>query len=252
MLDEVLVLVMDAAIDATGAERGFIMLANREGELEFTIAPRAASVTLSGQSFATSQKIPQQVFSTGREQIVADLREGGYGRRASRHRGARHSATCCARRCGSSGTGRDRPPTPIIGRLASCISTAAKRAPAVAGARSALESVATEAASAIESARLYREATEKARMERELQLAAEIQRALLPERCCRVRTSTWRAPRSRAERSAETSSTISTSRAAFGFALGDVAGKGPPAALLTAMIQGVVLRAGGRPTRRRS
>ena len=35
VLDEVLVLVMDSAIDATGAERGFIMLANAKGELEF-------------------------------------------------------------------------------------------------------------------------------------------------------------------------------------------------------------------------
>ena len=38
VLDEVLELVMDAAIAATGAERGFIMLANSSGELEFKIA----------------------------------------------------------------------------------------------------------------------------------------------------------------------------------------------------------------------
>src|SRR5688500_15630437 len=37
VLEEVLVLVMDSAIDATGAERGFIMLANAKGELEFKI-----------------------------------------------------------------------------------------------------------------------------------------------------------------------------------------------------------------------
>ena len=45
----------------------------------------------------------------------------------------------------------------------------------------ALEAFATEAAAAIESARLYRESAEKARLEQDLQLAAEIQRALLPQ-----------------------------------------------------------------------
>ena len=49
--------------------------------------------------------------------------------------------------------------------------------------RHALEAFVTEAAAAIDSARLYRESAEKARLESELQLAAEIQRALLPEAC---------------------------------------------------------------------
>ena len=48
VLDEVLVLVMDSAIDATGAERGFIMLANPKGELEFKIARARGKVTLVG------------------------------------------------------------------------------------------------------------------------------------------------------------------------------------------------------------
>ena len=106
-------------------------------------------------------------------------------------------------------------------------------------ARSALAAVAGEAALAIESARLYREATEKARLERELQLAAEIQRALLPE-----------ALQSGAHFDVAAASIpcraiggdffdyFNLPDGTFAFALGDVAGKGPPAALLTAMIQG--------------
>ena len=38
VLDEVLTLVIDSALDVTKAERGFMMLANAEGELEFKIA----------------------------------------------------------------------------------------------------------------------------------------------------------------------------------------------------------------------
>ena len=47
--------------------------------------------------------------------------------------------------------------------------------------RGTLEAFATQAAIAIESARLYAESAEKSRIERELRIAADIQRALLPE-----------------------------------------------------------------------
>jgi sigma-B regulation protein RsbU (phosphoserine phosphatase) len=106
-------------------------------------------------------------------------------------------------------------------------------------ARSALAVVAGEAASAIESARLYREAIEKARLERELQLAAEIQRALLPEACqsgAHFEVAAASVP-CRAI-GGDFFDYFNQPDGTFGFVLGDVAGKGPSAALLTAMIQG--------------
>ena len=48
-------------------------------------------------------------------------------------------------------------------------------------ARTALEALATEAALAIENARLYQEGVEKARLDEELRTASRIQQALLPE-----------------------------------------------------------------------
>ena len=196
-------------------------------------------MTLSGQSFATSQKIPQQVFETGQERIVADLREGDF---AGQHLGTvalgiRH-VLCTPLRVvryldHSSADAEQRP----IGVL--YLDSREKGQLMSGAARNALEAVAGEAASAIESARLYREATEKARMERELQLAAEIQRALLPE-----------AMQSGAHFDVAASSIpcraiggdffdyFNLADGRFGFTLGDVAGKGPSAALLTAMIQG--------------
>ena len=47
--------------------------------------------------------------------------------------------------------------------------------------RAALETLAAEASVAIENARLYREKLEKAKMEQEMRIAAEIQQALLPK-----------------------------------------------------------------------
>src|SRR5947208_8305481 len=75
VLDDVLALVLDSAIDVSGAERGFIMLANAENELEFKLARGRGRVTLPGKSFETSRKIPEEVFSTGQERVVADLLE---------------------------------------------------------------------------------------------------------------------------------------------------------------------------------
>lgn len=239
VLDEVLVLVMDSAIDVTGAERGFIMLANAKGELEFKIARARGRVTLSGQSFATSQKIPQEVFASGREQIVADLMDGNL---AGQHLGTvalgiRH-VLCTPLRVVryfelSDAVSDQRP----IGVL--YLDSREKGQLLSSSTRAALETVAVEAASAIESARLYREATEKARLERELQLAAEIQRALLPE-ALQSGPHFDVAAASLPCRSigGDFFDYFNLPDGHFAFTLGDVAGKGPPAALLTAMIQG--------------
>src|SRR3954462_14582447 len=76
VLDEVLAMVLDSAIEVTGAERGFIMLANREKVLKLKLARPRGKVTLPGRTFETSRKIPETVFATGRQTIVEDLLDG--------------------------------------------------------------------------------------------------------------------------------------------------------------------------------
>src|ERR671912_624657 len=76
VLDEVLTLVLDSALDVTKAERGFVMLARPDGELEFKIARGRGRITLPGTSFTTSTKIPREVFLTGQSRIVGDLMDG--------------------------------------------------------------------------------------------------------------------------------------------------------------------------------
>ncbi len=107
--------------------------------------------------------------------------------------------------------------------------------------RAALETLATEAAVAIENARLYRETMEKARMEQEMRIAAEIQQALLPKAGRVGRATSDAAAASLPCRSigGDFFDYVDLSDGSFGFALGDVAGKGPPAALLSAMMQGM-------------
>ena len=94
---------------------------------------------------------------------------------------------------------------------------------------------------AMESARLYREILERAQLEQDVRIAADVQRALLPDL-------------QRKSEAFEVAAASLPCRAiggdfldyvdlptgAFGFVLGDVAGKGLPAALLAAQLQGIL------------
>jgi steroid delta-isomerase-like uncharacterized protein len=101
--------------------------------------------------------------------------------------------------------------------------------------------LARELGTAIESAQLYRETLERARLERDIKVAAGIQRELLPQgRYVRPGFEVAAASvRCRAV-GGDFFDYFELSDGAVGLALGDVAGKGPPAALLTAVFQGIL------------
>ena len=240
VLDDVLSLVLDSGIEVSGAERGFIMLAPPTGELEFKMARGKGRTTLPGSSFATSRKIPEEVFRTGEPRIVADLLDGEL---ANMHTGTvalgiRH-VLCVPLRLvryldRAEAAGEER----RIGVL--YLDNREKGTLLSNSTRAALETLATEAAVAIENARLYRETMEKARMEQEMRIAAEIQQALLPK-AGRSGVFFKAAAASLPCRSigGDFYDYVDLSNGSLGFALGDVAGKGPPAALLSAMMQGI-------------
>jgi phosphoserine phosphatase RsbU/P len=252
VLDDVLSLVLDSAIDISGAERGFIMLSSAPSspdavetdtpeELEFKLARGRGRTTLSGGSFATSRKIPEEVFRTGEPRLVADLLDGEL---ANVHMGTValgiRNVLCVPLRLvryldrAEAGVGEER----RIGVL--YLDSRDKGTLLSMSTRAALETLATEAAVAIENARLYRETMEKARMEQEMRIAAEIQQALLPK-TGRVGGYFAAAAASLPCRSigGDFFDYVDLPDGALGFALGDVAGKGPPAALLSAMMQGM-------------
>jgi serine phosphatase RsbU (regulator of sigma subunit) len=237
VLDEVLIRVMDLALDVTKADRGFVMLANADGELEFKIARGRGRTSLSGTSFTTSEKIPREVFLTGQSRIVQDLMEGNWqDHNGTIAVGIRH-VQCVPLRVTAMSAAPSVASNPRIigvlyldGKERSTMTSTATQA--------ALEGFATQAALAIDSARLYAESAEKARIERDLKIAAEIQRALLPE---------GRFDSASVDLAAESIPCrtvggdfydyLDIGEDGLGFALGDVAGKGPPAALLAAAVQ---------------
>jgi serine phosphatase RsbU (regulator of sigma subunit)/pSer/pThr/pTyr-binding forkhead associated (FHA) protein len=240
VLDDVLALVLDSAIEVTAAERGFIMLANADNDLEFKLARGRRHQTLPGTTFATSRKIPEEVFRTGEPKILADLLDGEL---ANVHMGTValgiRNVQCVPLKLVRYVDRADD----VAGerRIGVLYLDSREKGSFLAGStRGALETLATEAAVAIENARLYRETMEKAKMEQEMRIAAEIQQALLP-RAGHAGAFFRTAASSLPCRSigGDFYDYVDLPNGAFGFALGDVAGKGPPAALLSAMMQGI-------------
>ncbi len=240
VLDEVLALVLDSAIEVSGAERGFIMLANPTKQLEFKLARARGKVTLSGKTFETSRKIPETVFTTGQQTIVEDLLDGDL---ALAHTGTvalgiRHVLCTPLRIVRYVDRAEQRGADESIGVL--YLDSRERGALKSSAARAALDTLSAEAALAIENARLYREALEKAKFEQELKVAAAIQQSLLP---ASNRTGAFftTAASSVACRSVggDFYDYVDLPNGDFGFILGDVAGKGSPAALLAAAVLGM-------------
>jgi serine phosphatase RsbU (regulator of sigma subunit) len=243
VLDDVLALVLDSAIDVSGAERGFIMLAGDDGTLEFKMGRGRGQVPLEGSTFQTSRKIPEEVFETGEARLIADLLDGDL---ANVHMGTvalgiRHVL------CVPLNVVRYVEDATAVGPLAAkrigvvYLDSRERGALLAASTRGALETLAVEASLAIENARLYRSALEKAKLEQDIRIAAEIQQALLPKPrhgggffdaagmtvpCRSI--------------GGDFFDVIDLADGIIGFALGDVAGKGPPAALLSALVQGII------------
>ena len=238
VLDEVLMLVMDSAIEVTKAERGFVMLASPSGDLEFKVARGRGGVTLAGTSFTTSSKIPREVFTTGKSRIVNDLMDANL---AAAHDGTiaigiRYVLCVPLRVVPMGQDSQIAKREQVIGVL--YLDGRERSTMHSTSTVESLEAFATQAAWAIESARLYAESAEKARIERDLRVAAEIQRALLAEPAYENRFCDLAAVSVPCRTvGGDFYDYMELAGGGFAFALGDVAGKGPPAALQAAAVQ---------------
>lgn len=240
LIDDVLRLVLDAALDLSGADRGFIMLADPDGRLELKLGRGRGHQPLPTDAL-TSRKVPQQVFQTGEPFYEQDLQRTDVKRRhedTCRH-GIR-SVLCVPLKVMRY---LDRPgDSEAAARIGVLYLDGSRTRPFLSeSSRSALQALSDEAAVAIENARLYREHCERTRLEQEIEIAADIQRALLPEATLTL------PPFALAGTTLPCRSIggdfydyepLPDGRLAFW--LGDVAGKGPPAALLSARVQGML------------
>lgn len=243
-LEDVLTAVVDAAIQVTRTERGVLLLANPSGELQMVVARDAQRGTLRPDQLLVSQSVVKRVASTRRELIVSDTGEeaGGMSQQESVARLELHTIVAIP---------VDK--LPVIETLDATISTRQgellgvlyldSHVPSSAFSdldREVLRTLAREAATVIENARLFAASRAKARLDHEIEIASQIQRQLLPKSLpnlpdVAVAGSTL----SCHSVGGDCFDVIELGGGRHGFFVGDVSGKGISAALLATLLQGV-------------
>jgi len=242
LLDDLLSLVVDTAIELTDAERGFIMLKDESGNLTFRCARDNCKSSLEASSFQTSRRVPDEVFRTGKRAVINDLdfSDESQDHSWTRRLGVR-SIFCVPLNYMAF---RDRVTESSMGCIESIgvlyVDSQSTGAGLSKAQIEALETLASEAAMAIYNAKLYKESQEKRRMDEELRIAREIQQALLPSpnKVLPFATASSANMPCR-EVGGDFFDYFDMTPDRLGFALGDVAGKGMPAALLASVLQGI-------------
>jgi serine phosphatase RsbU (regulator of sigma subunit) len=241
--DDVLCLIVDAAIEITQAERGFLMLRNENGDLEFKVARDRERNWLVGNEFAMSRSVVEEAFKQNRSVIINDSLESisQFARESVRNLDLRSIACIPLRRFQMS---ENMDATTVLKR--DVIGVLYVDSHVIGGSLTEtslrlLESLAFEATKSLENVRLMHEEQEKKQLEQELGMARQVQVALSP--------TAFKQPEY-----FEVSAHSIPSRYVGGdfydliqlkdwrsvFALGDVSGKGIAAALLAAMAQGAL------------
>lgn len=238
--DDVLCLIVDAAIEITQAERGFLMLRNESGDLEFKVARDRNRNWILGGEFSMSRSVVEEVFRQNRSIIITGQSAQG-GQETVRHLDLRTIACIPLRRFQMSENmdattvfKRD-----VIGVL--YVDSHIYSGSLTETSLRLLESLAFEATKSLESVRLMHEEQEKKNLEQELGVARAVQVALSPTAFVQpehFEVSAASIPSRHLGGDFYDLQMLDDGRAVF--ALGDVSGKGIPAALLAAMSQGAL------------
>ncbi len=243
LLEDMLAAVVDAAIRVTGADRGVLLLAEEvSGELQPSVARESGQRTLPHSEVRVSTSVLKQVAETRRELVVADIGEEQALREQASIVGEA-LRTLLAIPLERQPTIRSGDSTVVASRpgLLGVLYLDSRR-PLTAFSeldRQVLRSLAAEAATVVENARLFAEGRERERLERELEIASDIQQQLLPKALPKEphllavgKTVACRAV------GGDCYDVVDLPGGACGFVVADVAGKGMPAALLASMLMG--------------
>jgi phosphoserine phosphatase RsbU/P len=245
-LEDVLSVVLDAAIAVTRTEKGVLLLKNAAGQMEPLVARNAQRGTLRPEEVPVSQGVIKRVINTRREMIVGD-------QDAPTGTAQTVSDTSIARLELHTVVAIPIDKLPVIEALDATIAVRQtellgilyldSRAPSstfTALDREVLRSLAREAATVVENARLFAAARAKARLDHEIEIASGIQQRLLPKKLpdlpdVAVTGSTFACH----SVGGDCFDVIELGGGRHGFFVGDVSGKGISAALLATLLQGI-------------
>lgn len=169
-LDEVLGTVMDEVITVTKAERGFVMLRDAEGELDFKAARGIEQETIEDPEFEVSRGIVENVAEGGEPLLTSDaMQDDRFSGRSSVINLGLRSIICSPLKIKDEVIGV----VYVDNRLQAGIFTDEDL--------ELVSAISGSAAIAIENARLYQVAVEKGRMDQELKIARQVQTDLIPQ-----------------------------------------------------------------------
>lgn len=229
-LDEVLDRVMDEVIATTRAERGFLMLREPSGALAFRVARGMDQQGIDAPEFQVSRSVVERVAANGQPTLTSDAQTDSWlgGRTSVRILGLR--AILCV-------------PLQLKGSTIGVIYVDNRLQVGVFSPQDLelLAGMAASAAIAIENARLYAIAVDRGRLERELQMAREVQANLIPRQTPTLPgwefAAAWRPAR---EVSGDFYDFVPLDGGRLGLVVADVTDKGMPAALFMASTRSVV------------
>ena len=260
-LEDILTAVVDAAIQLTRTERGVLLIKNSAGELHTAVARNAQKTTLRPEEIQVSKSIVKRVANTQREMIATDeganaagvVAAGAGGPGALTDSSMFDQSQSMFRLSLRTIVALPVAKLPVIEMMDATIPTRQSellgvlyldsRAPSSAFSaldREVLHTLAREAATVVENARLFADARAKARLDHEIEIASQIQQRLLPKELpnlpgIAVAGSTLACY----SVGGDCFDVIPLDRGRLGFFVGDISGKGISAALLATLLQGI-------------
>ncbi len=241
-LEEVLVALVDSALQLTSAERGLLFLLEADGNLHLKLARGAGGVYLGSDITDYSRNVVERVAASGQEEVV--LEDQMTGRTAQETKiirtEVRGIVAVPLQKLPVSETGGDTIQIAAPELLGVIYLDTCSHPTAVTGLdRQVLQTLAVEGATVIENARLLRIAREQERFQHEMFLARNIQQGLLPRRfptCDYFQVCAISMPTEHV--GGDYYDVVHLPGERYGFIVADVSGKGLPAAMLASNLQG--------------
>ena len=249
--DDVLCAVVDAALAITGAERGFLLL--RQGDdLETRVARRRDGAALAASELRVPRRVIRRALEQRRDLFSMNFDpavETGHGLENSIADLELRSVVCVPLVRMSSGISDATALLATINETVGLLYMDSKLGSAdlAGGNREILQTLALEASTVLENARLLEEERAKRRMDEELALARTIQQALLPRH---LPSEGWFQAAGSSVASYQVGGdyfdVVPVDGETWSAVVADVSGKGVGSALLASLLQGAFLAGSGR------
>jgi phosphoserine phosphatase RsbU/P len=250
--DDVLNSVVDAALTITGAERGFLLL-RRPDDLEMKVARDQAGKPLAESDLRVPRRVIRRALEQRRELLSMNFDPQATGEFSAEHSVADlelRSVVCVPLVRINSGAGNA---TNVLSTQNDTVGLLYMDSRGVAadlsgGNRELLQTLAIEASTILENARLIEEERAKEKIEEELNVARTIQQSLLPRKLpCEGWFRACGSSIASHQVGGDYFDVVEVSDSCWATVVADVSGKGVSSALLASLLQGAFLTGSDQP-----